>query len=512
MIAPVLAVSLTLLLGALLAYLLERAGLPPFLGFFLAGIAVSRALGVTAPAVYLELLLYLVAFEAGRALGVYGFSPAAFFAVILESSLIVGISLVAYRLIGVALPDAFIAALVMMSSSTVLALRFARELPGDARSIALSLTVLEDAVLFLAAGLILSGASAGSLPVNVVLTAGASLVMYALFKRVYRLFAGREYALVFALAMALGFAYAVSVTQVASPLLGAFIAGYIFSRAGAGHSRDEGLGALLNLVTCAYAALLGVSAPTATLDPSLLAASLLMCLVSMAVRALSVFLSALVMTGHPARSISAAASLAHVSEGAVFIPIVAYERGILKSAELALALTLVPPLSMFAAPLVWRWRGALEKYVAGRVGAARAVPGYERLYAVLSHAFLTAAKLVAVLLVAALALAYLAGVIGIYVALALAPAAYYSYRYSRAVYSGMLAALRESGEPAHIAVLALLSAYALAVYVVLTLAARFAGGEYHAVVPVVLLALTLPLLAALRELLLQRPREARREA
>lgn len=77
--SPLGAASIAVLFGVLLAYLLDRAGLPPFLGFFIAGGVVGKIFEVALPEIYLQVLISLVAFEVGRQLGISGLSPAAFF-------------------------------------------------------------------------------------------------------------------------------------------------------------------------------------------------------------------------------------------------------------------------------------------------------------------------------------------------------------------------------------------------------------------------------------------------
>ena len=90
---------------------------------------------------------------------------------------------------------------MMLSSSSVLALRFSQALPENARGIALSLTTLEDAVLFFALSLLLGGGSFANLPIALAVLAALSLAALAIFSQVYKYIVGREYALPFAIAM-----------------------------------------------------------------------------------------------------------------------------------------------------------------------------------------------------------------------------------------------------------------------------------------------------------------------
>lgn len=90
----------------------------------------------------------LVAFEVGRQLGTSGLSPAAFFAVILETAFIIGISIILFRIVGFTIHESIIVAVMMLSSSSLLVIKLSQSLPPEARTVVLSLTTLEDAVLF----------------------------------------------------------------------------------------------------------------------------------------------------------------------------------------------------------------------------------------------------------------------------------------------------------------------------------------------------------------------------
>ncbi|MGC9131653.1 MAG: cation:proton antiporter, partial [Pyrobaculum sp.] len=131
--SPLGAASVSVLLGVLFAYVLDRLELPPFLGFFIAGVLTRFLLGVHLPEIYLQVLISLVAFEVGRQLGVSGLSPAAFFAVILETAFITGLSVLVFRLAGFKTIDALAVALMLLSSSSVLVLKLTQSLPTEAR-------------------------------------------------------------------------------------------------------------------------------------------------------------------------------------------------------------------------------------------------------------------------------------------------------------------------------------------------------------------------------------------
>jgi len=492
---PLGEVSIAVFLGVLLAYLLDRLGLPPFLGFFLAGAIIGEVLGVSLPGIYLQVLLALVAFEVGRQLGTSGLSPAAFFAALIEAALIFGFSIAVFRLGGFSIAEALVVAAMMLSSSSILTYNLTQTLPEAARAIALSLTTLEDAVLFFALSLLLGGATPELLPVNLVVIIAISGAALGVFTYVYRYIVGREYALPFALAMAFGFVYVIQQFQLASPYLGAFIGGYLFSRADTHGVHVKEAAALSGLIIYLYMLVVGISIPTPAVNPIYFALSLLVALVAVFIRAAAVFLSALFTTGQPRLSAGVAMSMAHISELSLSIPVVAYTLGVVKSAELAFALAVTPIFTMFLAPLAWKRRGAVEDYVAARIRELRTTVAYEKLYKVVTHAFITATKLAVVSLAVALAVAYL----GVYALAVLAPASYFLVKYSREIYKDLLIALREFEEARYTSIAILTSTLALATYVVFALIAKL--GELHLYVSLAVVAvLTLSLYVIYSEL------------
>jgi hypothetical protein len=101
--------------------------------------------------------------------------------------------------------------------------------------------------------------------------------------------------------------------------------------------------------------------------------------------------------------------------------------------------------------------------VAARIRELRTTVAYEKLYKVVTHAFITATKLAVVSLAVALAVAYL----GVYALVVLAPASYFLVKYSREIYKDLLIALREFEEARYTSIAILTSTLALATYVVL---------------------------------------------
>lgn len=493
--SPLGEISITIFLGVLFAYLFDRLGFPPFLGFFLAGAIVGKLGAVNLPDVYLQILLSLVAFEVGRGLGISGLSPAAFFAVILESALIISLSMLLFKLIGLTLTEVLIIAIMMLSSSSILVNRFAQVLPTEARAIALSITTLEDAVLFFAISLLFGKTTIENLPVNIVVVTAVSVVALAVFRYVYRLIIGREYAIPFALAIAFGFVYVVQYFQIASPFLGAFIGGYIFSRADTHGVHIKEATALSSLIIYLYMLVVGFSIPMPAVNPLFIALSLATALLAVFVRVTAVFLSALFTTGQPRFSINVATATAHISELSITIPIVAYRLGVLKNAELAFALSTTPILTLFLAPLFWRQRSLLEKYVAKRIRELKIAVAYEKLYKVVTHFFITTAKLVVLTLVIAIVVSYL----GIFSLVLLIPTIYYLIKYSRYVYIDLLLALREIEQARYVSIMVLVLTFALASYVVFALIVKVAE-LHHYIALLVVTVLTYLLIAIYKEL------------
>lgn len=480
--SPLGAISAAVVLGVVFAYLLDRVGFPPFLGFFLAGVLSSRLFGISLPDIYLQVLLALVAFEVGRQLGTSGLSPAAFFAVILETSIVVGFSILLFSLVGFSILESMVVAVMMLSSSSLLVFKLTQSLIPEARTIVLSLTTLEDAVLFFALSLLFGGTTVETLPINLVAIVAMSIIALGVFSYIYQFIIGRDYALPFALAIAFGFVYIVQHFQIASPFLGAFIGGYLFSRADTHGIHVREASALSGLIIYLYMLVVGIHMPVVTPNVVVLALALAIAFAAVFVRAVAVFFASLLVTGQPRVSTNVALSSAHISELSLSIPVVAYKFAILKNVEHVLSLALAPVLSLFIAPLIWRFREHFEESVSKRVRELRATVAYEKLYKVVTHAFITATKLAILAIVLALAAAYL----GVLSLIAIAPAAYYLLKFSRELYKDLLLALREFKEARYTSVAVLVSTFALAAYVAFALVIRV--GEIHLYTVVLILA------------------------
>lgn len=456
--------SASLFLGVLIAYVLDRAGLPPLVGFFLAGLALGQATGTSLPPYVLELLLALVAFEVGREVGYSGFSPAAIFAILVEAPLTAGMALAVFYLIGLDLKTALIAAIMLLSSSSLITLRLTAGMVEEARAVAASLTVIEDLVLFMALGLLLGDATPASVVARLAALVVVASVGVAAFRIMYRLLEGREYALPFALSTAFGYSLLVGGLGIASPFIGAFVAGYIFSSSG-GSRQDVEIGALANLVFYSYMLAIGLSLPAAAVEASLAVAMavLALSLAAMAVRAVAVFLATYLVTGKPRLAASVALATASISELTPSVPILAFNAQYLTDRAQVLVLSMVPVVAMSLTPVLKRHGQALEDLLASRVRELKGVVAYERLYGVLSRAFLAALQLAALALGTSLAVAYLGLLI-----LPLTPLLLYlAVRLFRRIYNNLLLAVREASEAKWLSILALASTASLTAYIVL---------------------------------------------
>ncbi|MGC9051459.1 cation:proton antiporter [Pyrobaculum sp.] len=499
--SPLGAASVSVLLGVLFAYVLDRLEFPPFLGFFIAGVLTRYLLGVHLPEIYLQVLISLVAFEVGRQLGVSGLSPAAFFAVILETAFITGLSVLVFRLAGFKTIEALAVALMLLSSSSLLVLKLTQSLPTEARNIAMSLTTLEDTVLFFALSLLTGGTTVESLPVNLVVITILGGVSLALFSYIDRFIIGRDYALPFALATAFGFVYVVQYLRIASPYLGAFLAGYVFSRTDTRGVHTKEAAALSGLIIYAYMLAVGASLPTPRLNLLFFALSIAVALLAVLIRSVSVFFASLFVTGSPRLSAGVSLSTAHLSELSLTIPVLAYSFGVVKNPELVFALSIAPIFTLFIAPLVWRQRSLVESYVGSRMKELKSTVAYEKLYKVITRAFTTAAKLAILMVVVALAFSYM-GVLSLVV---LIPSAYFLSKYFREIYNDLLIALREYEGARYGSVTVLISTSALALYVAIALLSPILEAHVY-IIGLIIAVLTYTLYVVYRELQSDRDR------
>lgn len=487
-------VTLATLLGVSLAYIADRAGLPPFLGFFLSGITIGTLANISFPMLYLDVMIALIAFEIGRQLGFTGISPAAFFAAIIEASIIVGLSVFLLNLVGFSITQALIVAVMLFSSSSLLTFKLTQDLPEYARSIAMSLTILEDVIFFFSLSLLLGKADASSLPVNIVILIALAIISWGLFSYLYRFIIGREYALPYALALSFAFVKTISFLQIAPPYLGAFISGYLFSRADEHRLHDREATALSGLISYFYMLALGLSSPPPTVSP-LLALGFALAGAAVVTRSLAIFLATYFVVGRPGVAAGVAFSMAHISELSLTLPIIAVKLGYLPG-ELGISFVITILSTLFLAPYIYKLRPWAERYAVSRFRELPSVTAYERLYRVLSRAFVTAAKLTVTALAAAFSAAYL----GLLSLVVLAAVSYLLYKYSREIYTDLLLAVREVGEARYASAVILASTFFLALYAVLASLQRVA--EVHIYVALAALATILAsLYAAMRELM-----------
>ncbi|MCS7106810.1 MAG: cation:proton antiporter [Acidilobaceae archaeon] len=347
--------SATIALAVVLGYLSDRLNLSPFPGFLLAGLLMKYlAEGTNLPALFgidfqavslasAELLLFgsiLIAFEVGREVGSVGFDLKAASMVLLEAATILGLTLLVTRIVGLTTTEGLVIATAFLSSSTVTVYKLTSILGNEnAKRVALSMTTAEDVVLLAALSLITGG---GRDPLVVfTLMVLLTLISAPLFHLVFRfLKAKEEYGTLIALSLTLAYA---SVAQFfASPLLGAFVAGYVFSRSVGGKGT---LGPIVDLIAMLYLVSVGISTPlTAEVGAEML---ILVSLVVLAivVRLISVFLATLLTLGSPFYATVMSLHMASISELSPLVALSAYSVGLIKE-TIAVPLVLLPLLTI----------------------------------------------------------------------------------------------------------------------------------------------------------------------
>ncbi|MEN3000148.1 MAG: cation:proton antiporter [Acidilobaceae archaeon] len=399
--------SVTIALAVVLGYFSDRLNLSPFPGFLLAGLLVRylaeetgllALFGVDAQTVYQAstgLLLFgsiLIAFEVGREVGSVGFELRAASMVLLEAAAIVGLTLLATRLAGLTATEGLVVAIAFLSSSTVTVYKLISVFGNEsAKRVALSMTTAEDVVLLAALSLITGG---GRDPLTVfTLTVLLALISAPLFHILFRLLqAKEEYRTLIALSLTLAYA---SVAQLfASPLLGAFVAGYVFSRSIGGRGV---LGPLVDTIAMLYLVSVGISTPlTAGIGAEVVVLIALVAL-AVAVRIISVFAATFLTLGSPFYATAMSLHMASISELSPLVALSAYGAGLIEE-TIAVPLVLLPLATIAVSSLVSRhWERvafALEERMTLKIPSL--VP--EELYEIGREVALSSAKISGVLI------------------------------------------------------------------------------------------------------------------
>ncbi len=481
-----LLLSLVMALAVIAGYLAERARVLPLVGFLAAAVffkalyefaRLGDVLGVN-PEVLTDLgsaLLLLggvlIAFEAGREVGLLGFNPRSVYIVTLEATIIVVFTVAIARLAGFGYLESMVVAVAILSSSTATAYKLTEKLGmAEARSLALAITTAEDVALL--AGLSIVGGGHRDPVVVLTLTVAFAIVGGAVFRLTFykiKTLGGQEATV----AIVLTLLYASVASVFASPYLGAFVAGYFFGRAtgGGGFLRP-----LTDLFTLIYMVAVGLLLPApGSMRLTVLAVIVLVAIVAIIVRGLAVFLASLIVlrSGYYATALSV--HLSSVSELAPLVAITAFMSGVMGE-DLALALVLLPLVSISAsniASLRWeRIAGVVDKYILTDV--IPQVP--ESLYRIGVNVVVTSSKVSVVLLaVAAVAsiLSYIGlGHIGL---LTLLPASLIIMR----LYGELIRETEPLGKipAALVRLLTLLGSGSLAFYVIVELSRYYPGFE-----------------------------------
>ncbi|MEM0365982.1 MAG: cation:proton antiporter [Acidilobaceae archaeon] len=349
-------ISLMFALAAIMGFITDRLRLTVLPGFLLAGITIkiisdntwlSYLFGVdssTVSSLGYNLLLFsgiLIAFEIGREVGSVGFDFKVAYIVIFESTLILGLTLIATRLLGISTIEGLIIALAFISSSTITVYKLTYTLKlEDARRIALTMTTLEDAVLLSALSLT---TRAGENPITIlVLTVILALLGAPIFRIIFEKMPTKgEYGTIIALALTLAYS---SIAQLfATPYLGAFIAGYFFSRALGGRSI---LGPLTDIIMLLYMISVGILLPlpgAIRLEITLMLITLVV--LAIVVRVVSVFLVTLLIMRSSYYASALSLHMASISELSPLIAITAYSTGMIRE-DTAASLILLPLITI----------------------------------------------------------------------------------------------------------------------------------------------------------------------
>lgn len=499
-----LLLSLIMALAVVAGYLAERARMLPLVGFLVAALffkAISElvelegVLGVN-PGVLADLgsaLLtlggVLIAFEAGREVGLLGFNPRSVYIVALEATIIVVFTIAVARLAGFGYLESMVIAVAILSSSTMAAYKLTEKLGmAEARSLALAITTVEDIALL--TGLSIVGGGHRNPIVVLTLTVAFAVVGGAVFRFTFyriRALGGQEPTV----AIVLTLLYASVAGVFASPYLGAFAAGYFFGRA-AGNGGF--LRPLTDMFMLIYMVAVGLLLPTpSSMRLTVLAVIALVAVIAIIVRGLAVFLASLIVlrSGYYATALSV--HLLSVSELAPLVAITAFMGGVVGE-DLVLPLVLLPLVSITAsniASLRWeRIAGVVDRYILADI----IPPVPESIYRIGVNVVVTSSKVSVILLavaVVASVLSYIGlGYIGL---LTLIPAIIIILR----LYRELIRDVEPLGKipAALIRLLTLLGSGSLAFYVIVELSRYYPGFEALSYVAFTGLAILVALIA-----------------
>lgn len=335
-------------LAALSGYVTEKLRLGSFVGAIIVGMIVrmlSPLIGVDLEnEAWLLLLLsaMFIVFESGRVVGESGFESILIYAVLIEIASILGLTFLITAPLHLDFLERIALAVVLFSSSTTTIYLFAKNLRlSEAKSIALSWTILEDIALIIALSMILGYPELDPLALLVLSTALALIASFTL-NLIFNLIPPRgPYGL--AITVSLMISYGMIAGYFASPYLGVFIVGYIFAR----HARGESVEQFSDIAVFLYGMSVGLLTPLENLISSPITVLLvaLATLLTLTVRLAAVFLASLLILRSTFYSTMLALSLQNISELTPLVALTLEKAGLIRE-ELASVIVLLPVLTI----------------------------------------------------------------------------------------------------------------------------------------------------------------------
>jgi len=422
--------SLALVIAVIVASIFEKLGFLPSAGFLLAGFIVKMISLYIAPGLFDGFDIYgfgyyllvissiLIAFEIGREIGSTGFDPKVISFVVLEATLIMILSISVLRAFGLALDEAVTVGIALLSSSSTTVYMLTRDVSSSTRSIALSVTLLEDIALLTMLGIIKG--RGGNPLITLTLTVLMALIGGIIFRYLSRVFYASKYPHILSIAIAL--AYAGAAESFASPYLGAFTAGYIIQRNIGSINTSESLTSIAVLL---YMLSVGMVFPYVNIFRlHVFILVIILSLISIVIRVTAVFLTSLIILGDAREATVISLRMASISELAPLVALTAIGGGI-ASHDIAVALVLMPVTTIAIAPIIASKSSGIADTIGRYIKVRKVFMRIDDVYRILSDIVYTSIKIVGILMAAALASMFLS-----YVALASIPIAVYAlYRY-----------------------------------------------------------------------------------
>lgn len=338
---PLAFISISTLLGIGLTLVLSRFRVPEVAAFFVASSLMAPIFrpDPTSLAHIFTLASILLAFEIGREVATRGFAAESLLILVAELAVVVPLVMIVGTFLGLSYRDVVALTLAFLSSSTPVVMTLSEGFPGDVRRVALTLSALEDSLIFIA-----MGALSGRDPIiavvgGVVISVSIIYVLRLVISRI-----PRSYQLITSLAVGFGLSTTLQLIGL-SPSLGAFVAGYVYgSVTRVAYTTAGELIFVLYAVTAPPTILL--MQPTA-ISPSIMVALFLASLGAVLLRFAAVFLAVFAVTRRISFAAYTGVAMASISELAYLVVSVARP-----SNEVALVMAVLPVASMLVAPTI----------------------------------------------------------------------------------------------------------------------------------------------------------------